>query len=994
MANYFQDPSQSFVPTPVYRPPFEAIQSVLSTKQQKYDSGLSNLRGIYSSIFNAPLTNSQNIDVRNQYLKEAEEKLKNLSEVDLSQENNQKEAAGVFSNFFKDESILRDVATTKYNTQQLAVGNSMLQSTDQKVKDGYFAESMRDIQNTMEDIRSGDRNNANIYKQRNYVIKRDIQKDLSKQIHDLGFEVVHIEGENEPQLVSIKGGERSLQNYHTIVQGLMGNNYDDMMGVYGRNEMHDRTNDYIQLGLTSDKSKELAAGDYIDEKSRDINKNIANFTKEIKNRESFIKTNQDANGKSLSSESEKKILWAKQNIINMNDQMTSAGESLSALTNHNSDDYKDIFNGITKMGDNYFGEVYKRTISANLATAHASSVSTKVEVNQAYQNSITNDLNHAKYMSDLTYKQAQIDHMGDDYTVDEDGNMVRIGKSKGKTAKVAGEAPLDALDIGLGATDPLKIENGYETYTRTIGALYESARGKQVDGLATMIPSALGLDIAPADAVAWAASMKENYSNGNKPNWNAISKPVQEKLLAYMKDNDIKITPGCPSCQLELLNKKVQEGLTSKIKSEKFFTEAEVKALELFRQGDSELEDYNQKNKVFTDKISKTIQDKIVNDPSFNKNLVKKDVNGKYVFIHENDILKELGDLPPAFNKVQWQVVNGIPIPMADPQFVSPKKIIEEFKKGEVKISNYLKEVKLGSGESIVLKDAYNRVANVLNKYKGYGETINSVNTATGEAMGSIDKEGFIGRELSYNITGPTATNSQGSDGNKLLANVLNSDNHELSSKDSDENNAQNRIINILKSNPEYASKIIYNALGIVTILLDKPKILKDEIAGIPKDVTTLKLKLSANAMGKMIDRQPKPLLYQKYQKLFEGQEVRSTKLDDALGYTWRVYPDNLGQKGTKATKLYYESKYNVWDPNSKSWIEDKDHPATTEEIPLSGDRAKAPDELMEKINSISNFWLRQNNQIKKNAAVAPGATPYVGKTIEEIEQQAKTASN
>ena len=44
MANYFQDPSQTFVPTPVYRPAFEALQSTLIGNQQKYDTGLANTR--------------------------------------------------------------------------------------------------------------------------------------------------------------------------------------------------------------------------------------------------------------------------------------------------------------------------------------------------------------------------------------------------------------------------------------------------------------------------------------------------------------------------------------------------------------------------------------------------------------------------------------------------------------------------------------------------------------------------------------------------------------------------------------------------------------------------------------------------------------------------------------------------------------------------------------------------------------------------------------
>jgi hypothetical protein len=993
MANYFQDPSQSFVPTPVYRPPFEAIQSLLSTKQQKYDGALSNIRGMYSSVLNSPLTNTQNIDVKNQYLKDAEDKLKNLSQVDLSIEGNQREAAGVFSNFYKDQPMLRDMATTKYNNQQLEMGNAMLQSGDQKVRDGYFAESIQDIQNNMNDIRSGDRNDPNLYKQRNYVIKRDIQGDLSKQIHDLGYKVVHVEGENGPQLVTIEGGEKSLQSYHTIVQGLMGNNYDDMMGVYGRNEMHDRTSGYIQKGLSNDEAKGLAVSDYINEKTGQLTKNLDDFKKEITNRESFIAQNLDKDGKSLSPQSEKAIAWAKQNIKDMNAQQTTLGESLAALTNHSSKDYNEIYNGITKMGDNFFGAIYKRSIAANLATALASASTTKVDENKAYQNNITNELNYQKYILDRDFKQATIEHWKDEYTTDENGNVVKVGKAKG-AGKVKEPAGPDYQDLGPNTTDPLKIENGYETYKRIMASQYEDAMNNRIDGIAALIPTALGANITAQQATAFAATFKGNYSKdaNNTPNKDDAGYPVWKQLENYLQVKGYTIQKGCPSCLLDQLNTEVQKGYKAKVNSQDAFTPTEIKAIGLVRDSDESLTDYAQKNKVFQDRIGKTIKDNIAaNGKDFDKYIYKQS-DGSYAFKTSDDLAKEIGTVTsqePDFDKFDaFSLSTAMPV---KPVALKGSDIVNAImnKNYQLTSPNELRIDKTTITDPV----AIGKIINFGKKYDKYDKYKTSINTTAADAVGGIDKEGFLGRDLSYNITPPTAANPEGSPGRKFMLEYLQPGNAELSSQNSGDIESQNKILDILRSNPEYASRMVSTTTGMATIYLDKEKIGKEKVIGIPNGVDKIKLKLSANADGDMIRSQPQPLLYQKHQKLLEGQEERSSPLEESLGYTWRIYGDNYGQKGTKAKKLYYERSYKIWDPTTSAWINDSQHKASIEEIPLSGDRAKLPDELRSQIDQGWNYWLNMNNNIKLSATTLPGVTPYVGKSLDQIQEESRLAN-
>lgn len=82
-----------------------------------YDQGFAQVSGAYQGI-NRELTNPVNNQIRDKFLKEAMGNLKDLSSMDLSEQQNVQAATNVFTPFVKNQSVLRDMGLTQHwNTQ-------------------------------------------------------------------------------------------------------------------------------------------------------------------------------------------------------------------------------------------------------------------------------------------------------------------------------------------------------------------------------------------------------------------------------------------------------------------------------------------------------------------------------------------------------------------------------------------------------------------------------------------------------------------------------------------------------------------------------------------------------------------------------------------------------------------------------------------------------------------------------------------------------------
>lgn len=129
MATFIPNVTDSFPEPALYRPDFGYMDKMLSRRQQMYERGFSEVAGKYGEL-TRELSNPKNVQQRDQFLKESINNLKNLSSMDLSQQQNVEAASSVFAPFWKNTHVLADMMLTKHYNQQENIAESF------RLKDG------------------------------------------------------------------------------------------------------------------------------------------------------------------------------------------------------------------------------------------------------------------------------------------------------------------------------------------------------------------------------------------------------------------------------------------------------------------------------------------------------------------------------------------------------------------------------------------------------------------------------------------------------------------------------------------------------------------------------------------------------------------------------------------------------------------------------------------------------------------------------------------
>ena len=129
MATFIPNVTDSFPEPALYRPDFGYMDKMLSRRQQMYERGFSEVAGKYGDL-TRELSNPKNVQQRDQFLKESMNNLKNLSSMDLSQQQNVEAASSVFAPFWKNTHVLADMMLTKHYNQQENIAESF------RLKDG------------------------------------------------------------------------------------------------------------------------------------------------------------------------------------------------------------------------------------------------------------------------------------------------------------------------------------------------------------------------------------------------------------------------------------------------------------------------------------------------------------------------------------------------------------------------------------------------------------------------------------------------------------------------------------------------------------------------------------------------------------------------------------------------------------------------------------------------------------------------------------------
>src|SRR5690606_18270440 len=127
---------QDYVPeVPLFSPNFGLYQQVLQYKAGQYEKGKQIIQSAYDAIANTPLSTKGAAEVRDRYLTDVQQKLKELSKADLSLQQNVDSAERIFAPFWEDKYLLKDMALTKKVQSELSKYEMAINSTDKNVRE-------------------------------------------------------------------------------------------------------------------------------------------------------------------------------------------------------------------------------------------------------------------------------------------------------------------------------------------------------------------------------------------------------------------------------------------------------------------------------------------------------------------------------------------------------------------------------------------------------------------------------------------------------------------------------------------------------------------------------------------------------------------------------------------------------------------------------------------------------------------------------------------
>jgi hypothetical protein len=303
MATYLPNVTDVIPEPALFTPNFPFIDTMLRRRQGLYEQGFAQVNSAYNFV-NRNVTNPYSSKVRDEFLRQANQNLKNLSSLDLSQQQNVKMAAGVFEPFVKNRAVLGDMAVTAHWDQQLSIAESY------RLKDGgkeYSDDNVAIIRQQMEAFANDDISTVGQYyaNRESYTPYYDSNKEVMEAMKNFkpsSYKVTRIDGLykitkddkswREAEVAEYLSGvlsDRAKKQYSIEAQVKLGNNPQALAAAYKqvaeeKLEMNKYNIDLIDKQLLT--TKDAAAitqlktrKESIEDSNREIDTNLQNLSK-------------------------------------------------------------------------------------------------------------------------------------------------------------------------------------------------------------------------------------------------------------------------------------------------------------------------------------------------------------------------------------------------------------------------------------------------------------------------------------------------------------------------------------------------------------------------------------------------------------------------------------------------------------------------------------------------------------------------------------------
>lgn len=1013
MASFLNNVTDQIPELPLYHPDVSFFQTQLQRKSSEYESGFSQVKSAYDSILNAPLTDTDNIDARDEYLKQAQDKLKNLSSVDLSKSSNVDQANNVFAPFWQDQMMLKDASYTRFANQQMQTAFSLRDSSDPEKQSQYSDASVQDIQNGLDKLKTAGRNinNYNNLDQRRFTPSVNAPAYWNKQLKDQDFKVEWDE-QKGMMMIHHTNGEPTLQSFHQFALANMSPQMADMYRMQGRvsKEQSIKQAKLMNPGISDDQALHMVAQDMATDYSNNYNQVISKLNSDKSINDQSVKDFEDyasKHGGMLNQAQKVQYDQLKDNSLQLQNHIDQKKSEYLDPNSQYSTERDNIVNGVTKNPDQYFYNLASTRAVNNWAISAAHNEKRKEDLNPiwaeqakiSYENAglkiqqENSDISRAhlgidQYDSKTKRLEAQIKANQAGFSFDASGSLIPLSDNPNP-----GFTPGNIT--GAGTTDVTKIGNALDVFNQRQAERYaDSNEGiLSINGMGRAI---VGLDagnspigalgkVSQEDVVNYFSAAKRQLAGDTTPlnKDEANSKQIIDKAL--QASTGIKITDAA-----SLRDAVIQYG--KQYIGGKFKTGGpppsyeDQQSLYIYKQAIDE-----RSQALFYDKRRSDLMKQELassKDPELNKLLVNKPDGSKDFASGEdagNTLTKSIGS-----NIIKVADRSG------NVHTYSTNELGKAFLDNSLSVENPGSATPYGysSSNDFVMKingkeinidggtyDQLQRMRGILmNRYgdpANYDDIKKRIATTVIPNIGEFSsKTGALGVNTNYDIDDPKQKDKTGSSlGIKMVQEISNPANQaggiyvgdgksapELS-KDDDINHAINSLSGMGASDlKKYVSGITHTTIGptggqaIKITFSPKTDANKTDIGGVDLGKLankTIVIPISPNASGPTLQSLPRNSGHYIYQSILAGKTMRSDPMFDAAGFKYIIQPNNT----RNPTAVHVEIRRQVFDPNTKKYRE----VLKTRDLPFYGPKAKTPDEVVEEINGLFSPHIEEN---------------------------------
>jgi hypothetical protein len=223
MATYLQGVTDYIPQLQPFQPDLNLYANVLQTKQTQYDTAWKSLNSVYGQYYYADLSRENNIERKEEIIKNIDFNLKRVAGLDLSLTQNVQQATQVFKPFYEDKYLMKDMAWTKNYSNQRNRAEGYKNSLKEEQRGMYWDGGVRAMDYMKEEFQESSDADSLSFGNAEYTPYVNAIKEAQKVAKEAGLSIeADSFSEDGRWIVTTKNGEQLIPTLSRLFEAQLG----------------------------------------------------------------------------------------------------------------------------------------------------------------------------------------------------------------------------------------------------------------------------------------------------------------------------------------------------------------------------------------------------------------------------------------------------------------------------------------------------------------------------------------------------------------------------------------------------------------------------------------------------------------------------------------------------------------------------------------------------------------------------------------------------